>query len=465
MARAIARGLASGSNGHFLPNDMPTPHGAGPLPSYQNRACPIRLRHEAGSVGQGSSCWLVFCVRPHRPARSTGQPKLDPVCGLFSRRCAPDARQRQLKRRVGGVDLPHFGRRQALESTPFERSTTQVFRMAADAHLTEFIKQSDALLAWKGKLDALLSQPDRWGKKHDFTASRPIIERMFQMAEDLSELSLELVDYSFMSTLNQHMEKAASYLAQIDELDTEGIVNNQQSIMSNLNACYGQILTVYKQEVPWLMILGGKLDNWTGQAKQEFQRTRNIRKEAGQHLKEISDAAALARETAGNVGATAFTAGFTNQAKKSLESSRRWLWGAGVAFVLALGATAHFVWLHATESATAPQNAADAIIYMGWRVGTVSLLFWAAIWCGRHFRAHTHNREVNQHRAVCLENMRAFHASVKDQGIKDLVALEFARAATQGMPTGFISGRAETRAESLPNVLPFASGQASTSKG
>ncbi len=337
--------------------------------------------------------------------------------------------------------------------------------MAADAHLTEFIKQSDALLAWKGKLDALLSQPDRWGKKHDFTASRPIIERMFQMAEDLSELSLELVDYSFMSTLNQHMEKAASYLAQIDELDTEGIVNNQQSIMSNLNACYGQILTVYKQEVPWLMILGGKLDNWTGQAKQEFQRTRNIRKEAGQHLKEISDAAALARETAGNVGATAFTAGFTNQAKKSLESSRRWLWGAGVAFVLALGATAHFVWLHATESATAPQNAADAIIYMGWRVGTVSLLFWAAIWCGRHFRAHTHNREVNQHRAVCLENMRAFHASVKDQGIKDLVALEFARAATQGMPTGFISGRAETRAESLPNVLPFASGQASTSKG
>ena len=60
--------------------------------------------------------------------------------------------------------------------------------------------------------------------------------------------------------------------------------------------------------------------------------------------------------------------------------------------------------------------------------------------------------DVNQHRAVCLENMRAFHAAVEDPAMEDLVALEFSRAATRGMPTGFISGRAEAK-NAMPHLL------------
>ena len=49
-----------------------------------------------------------------------------------------------------------------------------------------------------------------------------------------------------------------------------------------------------------------------------------------------------------------------------------------------------------------------------------------------------------------------------EQAMKDLVALEFSRAATQGMPTGFISGRADARSEVSPQLLSVGARQASS---
>ena len=65
-------------------------------------------------------------------------------------------------------------------------------------------------------------------------------------------------------------------------------------------------------------------------------------------------------------------------------------------------------------------------------------LGWVANWCGGNYRAYRHGYEVNQHRAICLENMTAFQRSADGAAAKDAIVTEFSRAATQGMPTGFI---------------------------
>ena len=333
--------------------------------------------------------------------------------------------------------------------------------MATAEFVNQFKSQSLALLAWKPKKDTLIRRP-KWGDC-DFTDCQAVMERIFQMVEDLSELSIELIDDNTLAAFSNDMQAVESIFQQIDALNTTAAaVNHRDTIASQLNSYHDQMLSYYKQEVAWLTIFAGKLETWITPAKQEFERTREIREEAERHREDAAQAAALAREKAGEAGAAEFTAGFRQQAERAYKSSNRWLYAAGAAFALALATTAYFVGLHAVGGEAAPQSTADSIIYVGWRVGTVSLLFWAAIWCGRHFRAHAHNREVNQHRAVCLENMRAFHAMVKDQSIKDLVALEFARSATQGMPTGFISGKAEARSDGSPNVLPLAAGQATS---
>ncbi len=334
--------------------------------------------------------------------------------------------------------------------------------MATAETVKQFEDQAKALLGWKPKQDSLIRRP-KWGDC-DFTDSQTVMERIVQMVEDLSELSIELIDDDTLATFGNDIQAVESIFQQINALDTTvAVVNSRDTIAGQLNSYHDQMLNVYKQEVAWLTIFAGKLETWITPAKREFERTREIRGEAERHREDAAQAAALAREKAGEAGAAEFTAGFRQQAERAYKSSTRWLYAAGAGFVLALATTAYFVALHAVGGEAAPQSTAEAIIYVGWRVGTVSLLFWAAIWCGRHFRAHLHNREVNLHRAVCLENMRAFHASVKDQGIKDLVALEFARSATQGMPTGFISGKAEARSDGSPNVLPLAAGQTTSS--
>ena len=112
--------------------------------------------------------------------------------------------------------------------------------------------------------------------------------------------------------------------------------------------------------------------------------------------------------------------------------------------------------MHILGVPPAPTGTPEVLIYLGWRLGTVGLIVFGSVWAGRLYRAHMHNREINLHRAICLDNMRAFHASVQDQGIKDIVALEFSRAATQGMPTGFISAKAEGHNDASTQVLSLA---------
>lgn len=105
----------------------------------------------------------------------------------------------------------------------------------------------------------------------------------------------------------------------------------------------------------------------------------------------------------------------------------------------------------------------DIIENISMRTGAIGLLIFAATSCGRHYRANRHNFEVNQHRQACFQNMKAFHRSVTDEAVKDMLILEFARAATQGMPTGFIASRAEAKLDSSPQILSLTARKDATS--
>lgn len=332
--------------------------------------------------------------------------------------------------------------------------------MAATQYVEEFRKASSRVLDWQTKRESLISRP-AWGSEN-FKDSETVIARVFQMTQDLSQLAIDLIEDNDLSVLASSLDAVASNFEQMNGLDTAAMVNNHDQISADLQGHHDEILRIYKQEVAWLTIFAGRMENWISAAKEEYRRTVAAREETEQQLDVATNAAGLAREKAGEAGAAEFTAGYRQQADSAAKSAKLWLWVTAVGFALAFLVTVLFVVLHTLGFPSSPQNAVEAIIYLGWRVGTVGLLFGAALWSGRHFRAHTHNHEVNQHRAICLENMRAFHASVEDQAMKDLVALEFSRAATQGMPTGFISGRADGRTDLSPQVLSVASRQVSS---
>ena len=332
--------------------------------------------------------------------------------------------------------------------------------MAEAATVEVFKQRATAVLEWRSKKDSLIERTN-WGD-HNFKQSESHIDRILKMTDDFSTLPIDLMDEGRLNQLNSHLETVAGLFGRVDRFTTADMVSNQEGITNEIRGQHDAILNIYQTDVAWLAIYSGRVQHWLSGARDEYNTTKETREKAEQQLAEATAAARVAREKAGAAGAAEFTAAFRNQADAAMKASTRWLWATGVAFGLAAVATLTFVVLHGKGIPPSPSTTADAIIYLGWRIGTVGLLFGASVWCGRHYRAHRHNHEVNQHREACLENMQAFQRAVEDQSMKDMVVLEFSRAAAQGMPTGFISGRADAKADLSPQVLSLATRQASS---
>ena len=332
--------------------------------------------------------------------------------------------------------------------------------MAETATVETFTQRAQSVLDWRSRRDSLIER-DTWGDQN-FKESESRIERIFKMTDDFSTLPVDLIDDGILSNLNVYLETVVGIFERVDKFTTVDMVSNQPGIVSEIHGQHDAILSIYRSEVPWLANYSGTMQHWLAGARDEYNKTKDMREQTQQELQTATDAARVAREKAGAAGAAEFTAAFRDQAGAAKSASIQWLWATGISFGLAAIATLTFVILHGNGIPPSPSTTADAIIYLGWRIGTVGLLFGASVWCGRHYRAHRHNHEVNQHREACLENMQAFQRAVEDQAVKDMVVLEFSRAAAQGMPTGFISGRADARTDLSPQVLSLATKQASS---
>lgn len=330
--------------------------------------------------------------------------------------------------------------------------------MAEPNTVEQFKLQSSAILDWRGRKDELVARRD-WGDQ-SFKDLEPVLELIFKMTDDLSSLPVELIEESILYELNASLDSVTNTFQQIDGLSTSDMVNSRNAIAGQVRRLEEAIRGYYRTEVPWLAIYSGTSEKWLSAARDEHMRTRDVREKTERELEVAKDAAKTARESAGKAGAAEFTGAFRDQAKAAKRSSFVWLRATGIIFAIALVATITFVVLHACGIPPSPTTVAEAVIYLGWRVGVVGLLIGGAAWCGRHFRANRHNHEVNQHRAACLENMQAFQRAAEDQGVKDMVVLEFSKAAAQGMPTGFISGQADGRIGGSPHLLSLATRQA-----
>lgn len=326
--------------------------------------------------------------------------------------------------------------------------------MASPEIVEAFKQRANAVLEWKSKKDTLIRRPN-WGEPN-FEKSEPQIDRILSMTDQFSTLPIELIRDDDLNQLNEYLSEVVNIFNEIDRFTTVEMVNHQSNIASRIEGRHDSIMEAYRMQVPWLAVFSGKMELWTSGARDEYKLIEEARRKAEEAAEVAAQAARAAQESAGEAGATEFTAAFRKIAEAAKIASKRWLWAAGCMFAAAVLTVFIFIFLHGKGILLPPSTAFDAIIYLGWRVGAVGLLVFASVWCGKHYRAYRHNHEVSQHREACLENMRAFHHAVQDQDVRDMVVLEFSRAATQGMPTGFISGRAESRTDPSPQMLSLA---------
>lgn len=321
------------------------------------------------------------------------------------------------------------------------------------------LEQPDKFKAWNNAIlkygdirERLLHRPE-WGTEI-FEVLRPGMNRLFRSSTLLAALPVEDIQHHILEEMSGALEYLALVLQRIDGLSTAAdMVQQREEIVAEFQAHEEAFTGHCRSELPLLAISAGDADRWSSTAHSEQQKIEKYVQESQRLTDEIVAAHQIAQETAGGEGAAQFTKEFKEQAEASGEAADRWLRFTVRTFGAALGTAILFV---ALGLGTKPESLVDAAIQLGWRLSVFGILAGGAAWCGRQYRAHLHNQTVNKHRAACLENMRAFQHAATDTAIKDLVILEFSRAAAQGMPTGFITGEADGRSGAgTSSLLPM----------
>jgi hypothetical protein len=145
-----------------------------------------------------------------------------------------------------------------------------------------------------------------------------------------------------------------------------------------------------------------------------------------------------ARTAAASAGAAVFARQFQNEATSQNTSAGKWL--AATAFLaIATLTTAVFFFIWQQPAA----GVVEAIQRSSSRILIVGILFAATVWCGRIYRALSHQAAVNQHRGVAISTLQAFVQAAVDDRTKDAVLLEATRTVFGRATTGLVSGEAD----------------------
>ena len=314
--------------------------------------------------------------------------------------------------------------------------------MANEAEVSRLQSVCESITGLAPKKNDLIGKPE-WGVIN-FADVEQDIETAFWLVGEVKRLPSHIVP-------DRVVQETTHYLTQVikifREIDNFSIAQGAPS--SHRNQLADQLRQNVQEAVVqiglWLPVLAlrvGETEDWVAKMKTTSADATRILQETTEYAaarkKEIDEAAQAARAAAGEAGAAEFTHEFREEAQAAVKRSKSWLWPTVLFAVLALGLSC-WVMFGAVDASTDPWGLAYRL---GGRVIAFSALFYAAVWSGRIVLANMHLANVNKHRAISLQTLRAFHQAAEDPAVKDAVVLEAARAVYENVPSGFIGRQA-----------------------
>lgn len=295
----------------------------------------------------------------------------------------------------------------------------------------------------------LVKRPD-WGTITFETAAQDI-EQARSIASDLSVMPLiQLTDQAAEEILSR-IPNVSAYLQQIDEFKLEGNAEqNRDSIAAHLRNAVAELHAVAFQWIPYLAYKRGDFSANIEQIETAITDAKHRLDDAKAYTatkqEEIDKIANLAREAAASAGVGTFTEEFDSEATELASSSRWWLGFTGMlALVTLIFAIVFFFWPPLSEDANIWTTLRNVIA----KVSVIAVLFTGTIWCGRIYRALTHQRSINRHRALSLKTFQAFVKATDDPATRDAVLVAATKSIFANVPTGFVEERTADRDASV----------------
>ena len=284
----------------------------------------------------------------------------------------------------------------------------------------------------------------RWGRIN-FEDIKEEIETLVWLVREIQKLPPDIIHESIIDETLNHLSVLLKILMEIRDFDIKTVIDApvawQENISKNFKERYIHVIHTASRWLPLLVLRSGKIENLTAKMQdansditEMLQSTEGYMEERKEEIEKIMREA---RAVAGGEGAAKFTKEFSDEAEKARKRSIIWL-GVTGAFSYALFTVSLLIAFNFFDLGTAPDNPWEALYRLGARVFVISTLFYIVVWSGRIVLANMHLENVNQHRAVSLQTLQAFHVAAENPAVKDAVTLEAARAVYENVPSGYI---------------------------
>ena len=298
----------------------------------------------------------------------------------------------------------------------------------------------------------LIRRPE-WGAI-TFEVATQDIDVARSIAGDLSTMPLSHLADQAAQEIAAQIPAVSSYLQQIDEFRLEGNATaNRDNIASNLKSSVEALLTSANSWIAYLAYKRGDIEERVKQTETALAEAKAKLDEAESYAvekrEEVDKIVTLAREASASAGVATFTHEFDDEARRLAAGSKKWL-GAVISLTIltSAAALASFFWPSLPDNA----NSWLTLRHVVAKVSVIAILFTGTIWCGRIYRALTHQRSINRHRALSLKTFQAFVQATDDPATRDAVLMAATKSIFGNVPTGFVDERGATQDTSV-NVL------------
>ena len=313
-----------------------------------------------------------------------------------------------------------------------------------------------------------LVRTDELGTSLDFSGGLEVFRRTLALFKSLGNSNLDNIPTNVLSQLTQHAQAAIQTFEAIQTFDPSG-QNNPAGVRDNL---IGQVARQYQTffqyiapVVAYSVRKGTDFERLEADARAALEVISSLRTDIEKQRTEIVAQARAALEevqrVAAQVGVAQHAVHFQDEAQDHLKRSRSWLVATaalGLATVL-FGGWSLYYYTTRVGSLTTSQSIQLGVS----KLIVFSILYLAAFWTGRNYRAQWHNHVVNKHRQNALCTFETFVKAAGDDQTKNAVLLQATKSIFAPQASGFVA--TESDGGQSPQILEIIRGVMGTRGG
>lgn len=293
----------------------------------------------------------------------------------------------------------------------------------------------------------------------NFEQCEPVLRQTIDLANEARSLPLDLLPQDTLSQLRKPTENIAKTLKHISEFRLGGQDNpetQRNGLQDRARAGYDAFHLAFMPHLAYLTVKSIQFPEVIKQSRDFLEGAQTqgqaILDKLAKRGVEAESIVQVIQEAAAKEGVVKFTIRFQEIANEHVTAAKRWLLAAALLGLATVAVAVGFLWWLPEGGELSSPATIQRIVT---KIIVISLVYFAAIWASRNYRAHRHLNVVNSHRQNVLTTFQTFVKATgdEDKETKNAVLLEATRCIFSPMATGYLGGDQETPNSNIVEVL------------